>query len=62
MSVLIVQEMEAEGQQRQAEHHYCAAGDWKGAVNMYRAADMWEESYRVSKFNTRRSAHTNLLT
>jgi intraflagellar transport protein 172 len=41
--------MEAEGQQRQAEHHYCAAGDWKGAVNMYRATDMWEEAYRVAK-------------
>lgn len=39
--------MEAEGQQRQAEHHYSAAGDWRAAVNMYRAADMWEESYRV---------------
>jgi intraflagellar transport protein 172 len=43
--------MEAEGQQRQAEHHYCAAGDWKGAVNMYRATDMWEEAYRVSEYD-----------
>jgi intraflagellar transport protein 172 len=45
----LAKEMEAEGQQRQAEHHYCAAGDWKGAVNMYRATDMWEEAYRVAK-------------
>lgn len=43
----VAQEMEAEGQHRQAEQHYCAAGDWRAAVNLYRVADMWEESYRV---------------
>ena len=41
------QEMEAEGQMKQAEHHYLEAHDWKAAVNMYRGSDMWEEAYRV---------------
>ena len=41
--------MEAEGNLRQAEHHYLEARDWKAAINMYRSNDMWEEAYRVSK-------------
>lgn len=45
-----VQELEAEGQLRQAEHHFLEARDWKAAVNMYRNQDMWEEAYRVSFF------------
>ena len=44
----LAKELEAEAQHRQAEHHYLEAKDWKGAVNMYRSNDMWEESYRVS--------------
>ena len=47
-SILFVQELEAEGQLRQAEHHFLEARDWKAAVNMYRNQDMWEEAYRVS--------------
>lgn len=47
-STLFVQELEAEGQLRQAEHHFLEARDWKAAVNMYRNQDMWEEAYRVS--------------
>ena len=43
-----MQELEAEGQLRQAEHHFLEARDWKAAVNMYRNQDMWEEAYRVS--------------
>ena len=43
-----VQELEADGQLRQAEHHFLEAGDWKAGINMYRANDMWDESYRVS--------------
>lgn len=46
-STLFVQELEAEGQLRQAEHHFLEARDWKAAVNMYRNQDMWEEAYRV---------------
>lgn len=47
-SILFVQELEAEGQLRKAEHHFLEARDWKAAVNMYRNQDMWEEAYRVS--------------
>lgn len=46
--ILFLQELEAEGQLRQAEHHFLEARDWKAAVNMYRNQDMWEEAYRVS--------------
>ena len=42
-----LQEVEGESNLRQAEYHYLEAGDWKGAVNMYRSNDMWEEAYRV---------------
>lgn len=45
-----LQELEGEGNLRQAEHHYVEAGDWKAAVNMYRGQDQWDESYRVSFF------------
>lgn len=44
---LTLQELEAEGNMRQAEHHFLEAGDWKAAVNMYRSQDMWEEAHRV---------------
>jgi len=40
--------MEAENNWKDAEQHYLNAGDWKGAINMYRAASMWEDAYRVS--------------
>ena len=46
-SIFFAQELEAEGQLRQAEHHFLEARDWKAAVNMYRNQDMWEEAYRV---------------
>ena len=46
--LLPVQELEAEGNLRQAEHHFTEAGDWKAAVNMYRGQDLWDEAYRVS--------------
>ena len=41
------QELEGEGQYSQAEHHYIEAKDWKAAINMYRANDIWEDAYRV---------------
>jgi len=44
----VFQEFENENQLRQAEHHYLEAKEWKAAVNMYRANDMWEEAYRVN--------------
>ena len=43
----VSQELEAEGNWRQAEIYYNEAGDWKAAVNMYRAQDMWDEAHRV---------------
>ncbi|KAH9500287.1 hypothetical protein Btru_073626 [Bulinus truncatus] len=45
----LAKELEGEGNFRQAEHHFLEAGDWKAAVNMYRAQDMWDEAYRVAK-------------
>ncbi|CAJ0966968.1 unnamed protein product [Ranitomeya imitator] len=42
-------ELEAGGRLREAEYHYLKAKDWKSPVNMYRAADMWEEAHRVAK-------------
>ncbi|XP_012943117.1 intraflagellar transport protein 172 homolog isoform X1 [Aplysia californica] len=45
----LAKELEGENNFRQAEHHYVEAGDWKAAVNMYRAQDMWDEAYRVAK-------------
>lgn len=49
--ILFLQECENEGNLRQAEHYYCESGDWKAAVNMYRAQDMWDEAHRVGVFS-----------
>ncbi|XP_041357336.1 intraflagellar transport protein 172 homolog isoform X2 [Gigantopelta aegis] len=46
---LLATELETEGNLRQAEQHFIEAGDWKAAVNMYRAHDSWDEAYRVAK-------------
>ena len=43
------QELEGEGQLRQAETHYIKAEDWKAAVAMYRSKNLWEDAYRVSE-------------
>jgi intraflagellar transport protein 172 len=45
----LAQQLEAEGQFKQAERHYIDGGDWKSAVNMYRVNEMWEEALRVAK-------------
>ncbi|XP_077991845.1 intraflagellar transport protein 172 homolog [Glandiceps talaboti] len=45
----LAKELEGETSLRQAELHYTEADDWKAAVNMYRAHDMWDEAYRVAK-------------
>ena len=44
-----MQELEGEGQMKQAEQHYCDAKDWRAAVNMFRNNDMWEDAYRVGE-------------
>lgn len=45
---LFRQELEGEGQLRKAELHYVEAGDWKAAVHMFRAGNLWDDAYRVS--------------
>ncbi|XP_031437803.1 intraflagellar transport protein 172 homolog isoform X2 [Clupea harengus] len=47
--VHLAKELEAESRLQEAEYHYLEGQEWKGAVNMYRGHDMWEESYRVAK-------------
>ncbi|KAL7058247.1 hypothetical protein AAHC03_017052 [Spirometra sp. Aus1] len=44
----LAQELELEGNLRQAEQYYMEAGEWKSAINMYRTRDQWEEAFRVA--------------
>ena len=52
----LAQQLEHEGNFREAESHYVAAKDWKPAVNMYRANDMWDDAIRVAKLHGGASA------
>jgi intraflagellar transport protein 172 len=45
----LAQQLEMEGNLREAEKHYCEAQEWQSAVNMYRANDNWDEAIRVAK-------------
>jgi len=45
----LAQQLEMEGNLRDAEHHYAEAGEWLLAVNMYRSNDQWDEAIRVAK-------------
>eukprot|EP00937_MAST-01D_sp_MAST-1D-sp2_P002340 g2340.t1 len=45
----LAQQLEMEGNLREAEHHYAEAGEWLLAVNMYRSNDQWDEAIRVAK-------------
>eukprot|EP00658_Telonema_sp_P-2_P017711 TRINITY_DN16903_c0_g1_i3.p1 TRINITY_DN16903_c0_g1~~TRINITY_DN16903_c0_g1_i3.p1 ORF type:complete len:1394 (-),score=437.87 TRINITY_DN16903_c0_g1_i3:63-4244(-) len=45
----LAQQLEAEGNFKQAEHHFAEAKDWKAAVNMYRVNNMWEDALRTAK-------------
>eukprot|EP00892_Ulva_mutabilis_P000305 jgi/Ulvmu1/10275/UM060_0077.1 len=45
----VAQELEAAGHLREAEAHYCEAGQWKAAVKMFRKANQWEDVVRVAK-------------
>ena len=48
----MAQELEGEGNHKNAENHYIAAADWKSAVHMYRGVDLWEDAYRfLSSFS-----------
>lgn len=45
--------LESEANFKQAEHHYIEGKDWKSAINMYCANNMYEEGYRVNLINIR---------
>jgi len=45
----LAQQLEAENKFTEAERHYVDGNDWKSAVNMYRAHDMWDDAIRVAK-------------
>lgn len=47
--VHLAKELQAESRFSEAEYHFMEAEEWKAAVNMYRASDMWEDAYRVAK-------------
>jgi intraflagellar transport protein 172 len=47
----LAQQLEMEGNLRDAEHHYAEAGEWLSAVNMYRSNDQWDEAIRVAKYH-----------
>ena len=47
--VEIAQQLQGEGALKEAEKHFVEGGDWKGGVQMYRAAGMWEGSLRLAK-------------
>lgn len=47
--VEIGKQLQAEGSLKEAERHFVEGGDWKAAVQMYRAAGMWEGSLRLAK-------------
>lgn len=45
----LARELDAAGKSREAEQHFLAAGDWRGAVTSYKSANMWEDALRVAK-------------
>ncbi|XP_046877770.1 LOW QUALITY PROTEIN: intraflagellar transport protein 172 homolog [Hypomesus transpacificus] len=45
----LAKELEAESRFSEAEHHYLEGQEWKSAVIMYRACNMWEDAFRVAK-------------
>ncbi len=47
MTCCAEQELESDGQYKQAEKHYVQAKSWKDAVNMYRTKNLWDDAYRV---------------
>ena len=47
----LAQQLETEANYKEAEQYYIEAKDWKSAVNMYRANDLWDEAIRVAKLH-----------
>lgn len=47
----LAQQLEMEGDLKEAESHYVSAGEWESGVNMYRSNNLWEDAIRVAKFH-----------
>lgn len=45
----LAKELEMELRFSEAEYHFMEAGEWKAAIHMYRANNMWEDAHRVAK-------------
>lgn len=45
----VAKQLQADRSFKEAEKHFVEGGDWKGAVQMYRAVGMWEGSFRLAK-------------
>ena len=45
----LAQQLEASMSFKDAEEHYVQAQEWKGAVQMYRAQNMWDDALRVAR-------------
>lgn len=45
----IATDLMEKGDLRAAEEHHILGGDWKGAVDMYRNAEMWNDAYRIAR-------------
>jgi len=55
----LAQQLEMEGNLKDAEDHYASAGEWLAAVNMYRTNDLWEEvSERSERASLEEDEHT----
>eukprot|EP00959_Pyramimonas_sp_CCMP1952_P409339 8578577-Pyramimonas_sp.AAC.1 len=45
----LAQQLEADGNLKEAEKHYLEAKDWKSVVQMYRAAELWDDAIRIAR-------------
>lgn len=45
----IARQLEKEGQHKEAEHYFCACGEWRACLTMYQGQEMWDEAIRVAK-------------
>ena len=43
----LAKQLEEEGDIKGAETHYIAAGEWKSALRMLRANNLWERAFQV---------------
>jgi intraflagellar transport protein 172 len=45
----LAQQLEADGSFKDAEKHFLEAKDWKSVVQMYRAAELWDDAIRIAR-------------